>query len=123
QDAAPIRPKTMNYIHSPSVFNMFNNLVQSFMKDKMKQRVHMHGDDMESLYKEIPKEILPKDYGGDNMSIAELTAYWKKKCEDRRDFLIATSKMRSDESKRSGKPKTSDELFGIEGSFRKLNVD
>ncbi|XP_046459137.1 retinol-binding protein pinta-like isoform X2 [Daphnia pulex] len=123
QDAAPIRPKTMNYIHSPSVFNMFNNLVQSFMKDKMKQRVHMHGDDMESLYKEIPKEILPKDYGGDNMSIAELTAYWKKKCEDRRDFLIANSKMRSDESKRPGKPKTSDELFGIEGSFRKLNVD
>jgi hypothetical protein len=33
----------------------------------------MHGDDLESLYKEIPKEILPKDYGGENSSIAELT--------------------------------------------------
>ena len=50
-------------------------------------------------------------------------AIWKKKCEDRREFLIAQSKMKSDESRRPGRPKTSDELFGIEGSFRKLNVD
>jgi hypothetical protein len=28
---------------------------------------------MESLYKEIPQEILPKEYGGQNTSIAELT--------------------------------------------------
>nr|CAG4636928.1 EOG090X04DJ [Ceriodaphnia reticulata]SVE72871.1 EOG090X04DJ [Ceriodaphnia reticulata] len=85
--------------------------------------MRVHGDDYESLYKEISKEVLPKDYGGENMSIAELTAYWKKKCEDNREFLIAQSKMKSDESKRPGRPKTSDELFGIEGSFRKLNVD
>lgn len=35
--------------------------------------MRMHADNYESLYKEIPKEILPKDYGGENMSIAELT--------------------------------------------------
>lgn len=28
---------------------------------------------MESLYKEIPKSVLPKDYGGDNLSVAEIT--------------------------------------------------
>ena len=32
---------------------------------------------MESLHKEISKDILPKDYGGDNMSLAELTGELK----------------------------------------------
>lgn len=35
--------------------------------------MRVYGDDLESLYKEVPKYVLPKDYGGDNMSIAELT--------------------------------------------------
>ncbi len=51
------------------------------------------------------------------------TVYWKKKLEDNRDFLLQQEKYRSDESKRPGKPKTTEEIFGIEGSFRKLNVD
>ncbi|XP_057368645.1 alpha-tocopherol transfer protein-like [Daphnia carinata] len=123
EDASPIRPKSLNYIHTSSIFNTINNMMSSLMNDKIKQRMRVHGDDMESLYKEIPKSILPTDYGGDNVSLDEITAYWKKKCEDRRDFLITQSKIKSDESKRPGRPKTSDELFGIEGSFRKLNVD
>ena len=109
-----------------------------------RKQMRVHGENYESLYKEVSKEVVPKDYGGDNMSLAELTSkfkkeklittnsinsflnnavYWKKKCEDHRDYLIAQSKIKSDEAKRPGKPKTSDELFGIEGSFRKLNVD
>ena len=32
---------------------------------------------MESLHKEISKNILPKVYGGDNMSLAELTGELK----------------------------------------------
>jgi hypothetical protein len=35
-------------------------------------KLHIHGDDMESLYKEIPQKILPKEYGGENSTMAEL---------------------------------------------------
>lgn len=34
--------------------------------------MHFHGD-MESLYKEVPKSVLPIEYGGDNMSLDEIT--------------------------------------------------
>lgn len=50
--------------------------------------------------------------------------YWKNKVEANRDLLLREEKTnKADESKRAGRPKTSRELFGIEGSFRKLNVD
>jgi hypothetical protein len=39
QDAAPIRPKSMNYINNPSVMTLLNNLINSLMKEKMRKRV------------------------------------------------------------------------------------
>ena len=39
--------------------------------------MRVHGDDYESLYKEISKNVLPKDYGGDGMSLVELTGIYK----------------------------------------------
>lgn len=37
----------------------------------------IHGDSYDSLHKEITKNILPKDYGGDGQSLAELTGISK----------------------------------------------
>ena len=89
-------------------------------------QVKVHGTDFESLYKEVPKALLPSDYGGYGVSMAELTgntfkrfnlnefnlqmneAHWKQKVEENRLFLMEQEKYRSDETKRPGKPKTAD---------------
>jgi hypothetical protein len=36
-------------------------------------QLKVHGSDFESLYKEVPKAILPSDYGGEGPSTAQLT--------------------------------------------------
>lgn len=39
------------------------------------------------------------------------------------DWFLADASSGVDEKKRPGKPKTSQDLFGLEGSFRQLTVD
>ena len=50
-------------------------------------------------------------------------AYWKNRVERGAKLLARLEKFKADESKRPGNPKTTKELFGIEGSFRKLEID
>ena len=58
------------------------------------------------------------------MSKLKFADMWKKKAEENRDFLMESEKnLRVDESRRLGKAKTVQDIFGIEGSFRKLTVD
>ncbi|CAL4095895.1 unnamed protein product [Meganyctiphanes norvegica] len=123
QDGYPMRPKGLNYINTPAAFDTVFSIFKSFMKEKMKKRIHIHGSDLESLHKQIPKDILPKEYGGTNGTVEEITKYWLEKVDAKRDWLLEDEKYKVDESKRPGKPKTTSDLFGIEGSFRKLNVD
>lgn len=79
---------------------------------------------MESLYKNIPKEMLPSEYGGEAGPIQNIIDQWEKKINDYRDyFLEEEANYGTDEKKRPGKPKSAETLFGIEGSFRKLEVD
>ena len=89
-----------------------------------------------------PAQVLPLEYGGSNGTIAELTAYWKvvpapdppqEEVTANREVLLTMSKYKTDEARRPGKPRQATEtrhsprshadLFGIEGSFRKLDID
>ncbi|XP_042230139.1 retinol-binding protein pinta-like isoform X1 [Homarus americanus] len=123
QEGYPLRPKGVNYINTPAAFDTVFNIMKSFMNEKIKRRTHIHGSDLDSLHKEVPKEVLPVEYGGTNGTIEDIKKYWLQRVDARRDWLIEDEQYGVDESKRPGKAKTSADLFGIEGSFRKLNVD
>lgn len=76
----------------------------------------MHGDSLESVYKCIPKKMLPTEYGGEAGSIQDIIDDWEKKLIDSKDYFIEIDKYRSNEAKRVREGVVS-------GSFRKLDVD
>lgn len=69
-------------------------------------------------------DILPNESGGKAGPQKELFAKQLKRMEEHRDWFIQEEKtQRIDESKRPGKAKSASDLFGVEGSFKKLEID
>ncbi|XP_046386011.1 retinol-binding protein pinta-like [Ischnura elegans] len=122
QDGYPFRPKKLLYLNVPQFFETVFNLFKSFANDKLQKRIRVHGD-VNSLYQDVPQKLLPKEHGGEAGSIEELSSNLKKQIESFRDWFIEDEKYGVDESKRPGKPKSYEDLFGVEGSFRQLAVD
>ena len=124
QDAYPSRPKALHFINMPPVIESVFKMVQNFQKQKMKERNHVHPmGDLSAMQADIGMDVLPKEYGGTNGSLEELTLYWAEMTEAKRDWLMEQSKYKTDEARRPGKPKSHADIFGIEGSFRKLEID
>jgi len=124
QDAYPARPKALHFINMPPVIESVYKMFEGFQKEKMRQRNHVHPKgDLSKMQEDVGLDILPKEYGGTNGTIDELTDYWMKRMEEKRDWLMEQTKFKTDETKRPGKPKLHSDIFGIEGSFRKLEID
>ena len=101
-----------------------SKMVSGFQKEKMKKRNHIHKEgDFSAMQEELGLEVLPREYGGTNSSLAELTEFWAGEMESRRDWLMDQPRYKTDEARRPGKPKSHSDIFGIEGSFRKLEID
>ncbi|XP_058066736.1 retinol-binding protein pinta-like [Anopheles bellator] len=123
QEASPLRQKGFHYINTPSSFELVFNMFKSFMSEKNRSRLYVHGSNLESLYEYVPKRLLPKEYGGEGSSLVDIGAVWEKKLVAYRQYFAEEDQYGTDERKRVGRPKTAETLFGMEGSFRQLEVD
>lgn len=66
---------------------------------------------------------MPNEYGGDAGPIARIADAWKAKVNSKANWFIDDLKYRTDESKRPGKPKADGNVFGTDGTFRKIELD
>lgn len=83
----------MHVINCTPVINKAMVLVKPFINTKLYNALKFHNiGSYDSLYKHVPREILPSDYGGDAQSMAELKQYWVEILADRHEFLIDDSR-------------------------------
>lgn len=64
QNCFPGRFKGIHIINEPAVFDILFALVKPFLSEKLKNRIHFHGENLQSLHEHIPPSILPAEFGG-----------------------------------------------------------
>ncbi|XP_047515366.1 alpha-tocopherol transfer protein-like [Pieris napi] len=123
EKALPVRMKSIHILNPPPGLETVLNLVKAFMSQKLKDRIFVYGQNLNSFHERFPQELLPEEYGGNNGTVQDLSDYWTHILESNRDWFLAEEEACSDESRRPENPKTTSSLFGVDGSFRKLDFD
>ncbi|KAB0797735.1 hypothetical protein PPYR_08728 [Photinus pyralis] len=124
QNGTPIRLKGMYATECPPIFQYVYEVCKLFFTKKLSDRMSIYAQtDCKEFYEKIPKHLMPEEYGGSNGSVKQLTVEWKRKVESYRDWLMKDEERKSNEDLRLGSPRTSSDVFGMEGSFRKLDID
>ncbi|KGL82031.1 Alpha-tocopherol transfer protein, partial [Tinamus guttatus] len=76
-DSFPLKVRGIHFINEPLFFHPVYALIKPFLTEKIRQRVHMHGNNyMESLTEHFPVSILPQEYGGEEASMEVLAEDW-----------------------------------------------
>lgn len=123
QEGLPVRLKGLHFTNSMAVMEIILNMMKPFIKKELMDILHIHKNN-ESLAKFLSIDLLPNESGGKAGPVAELHAKNIKHLEDNRDYFIEEERVkRVNESLRVGKGKTATDLFGVEGSFKKLDID
>lgn len=83
----------------------------------------MAHSNIESLYEYVPKDYLPKEYGGSAGSIEDILSYWETKLFQYRSYLMEEAQFGTNEKNRSVPSDLAQSIFGISGVFKKLEFD
>ncbi|KYQ54653.1 Clavesin-1 [Trachymyrmex zeteki] len=120
QNSTPMRHKETHLINVPNSIAKIIEFGMSILNDKLKSRVMIHRN-VQDLKEAVDPKILPKEYGGE-ISLSEMIDELKKKLKQKKDELKALDDMYIEISPKYYQ-EVNEELSGICGSFRKLEVD
>ncbi|XP_014294337.1 retinaldehyde-binding protein 1 [Halyomorpha halys] len=122
QNSLPMRHKSSHFLSLPSSANTIFEFFTSLLNEKLKKRIVIHKS-IEDLHQHIKKDILPKEYGG-TVSISDMTNKFKQDLMEKRQKLLDLDKLEIDLSKKEKLVQDfHDDMAGIAGSFRQLQVD
>ncbi|XP_077519320.1 alpha-tocopherol transfer protein-like [Amblyomma americanum] len=64
QDCYPVGVKAVYITSCPAIFHILFSITKTFMRNKLAQRVHVIGSEIEKLRGVVPSDMIPKEAGG-----------------------------------------------------------
>lgn len=137
------RHKSFHIVNVHPSLQFIANFALKHMPDKLRERVKFYSSFDE--LKDIEKDHLPQEYGG-KVPMKEMIEPWKQKLEEKRDFFLNYNNMKvnrvlypqpvlncvvetlkipliAEDLFEKASNCRDEELSGIQGSFRKLEID
>lgn len=89
QTSHPVRLTQLHVINCSPAVTKATMFIRPFLYAKLYNCLHFHqAGSFESLYKSVPREMLPLDYGGKAASMSELMKYYTGVLDNYRTFLM-----------------------------------
>ncbi|XP_073831497.1 alpha-tocopherol transfer protein-like [Musca autumnalis] len=86
--AYPDRMQAIHLINCPSYINKIVAFLKPFMSKALYEMIKCHTQGLDSLYETIPRDILPKEFGGNAGELAELSLQFRNKVSEMRAQLM-----------------------------------
>lgn len=122
QEALPVRIKGLVFINASSLIDQILGLIKPFLKKELHELIKVYKTP-DGLKEYLDTNLIPSDYGGTGKSLDEYSKDSLKMLKTYEKYLLEQEKRTVDETKRPGKAKNEAELFGVQGSFKKLDLD
>ncbi|XP_072934701.1 alpha-tocopherol transfer protein-like [Epargyreus clarus] len=124
QEAMFVKLKGLHFKNAPSFMDKILMIIKPFMKKELMDMLGVHIPGSKTLEEVIPLDALPKESGGKYKSRQECKEVVLEMIHAGEAYIKSENQKRVTESLRSGKPKTISDIFGgVEGSFKKLDID
>ncbi|KAK9738805.1 CRAL/TRIO domain [Popillia japonica] len=136
----PMRHKEVHVINAHPSMKFALDFGISLVSEKIKKRLYFYSSKEDMIKANIiERHVLPKEYGGE-MPMAEMIALWKEEIKAKQPMILAHDRMEVREELFSRQARIGavsalknknaincgsedDNIFGITGNFRKLEVD
>ncbi|XP_059047284.1 alpha-tocopherol transfer protein-like [Achroia grisella] len=124
QEAMLVKLKSVHFLNAPSFMDKLMMMLKPFMSKALADMVHIHQVGSDTLYKYVPKKAMPKNIGGDYKDYETIKNELLIRLKANQKFFDEEALRRVNQSLRPcGKATTVEDLFSIQGSFKKLDID
>ncbi|KAL4719294.1 hypothetical protein ACJJTC_005167 [Scirpophaga incertulas] len=115
--------KGVHFLNAPSFMDKLMMMLKPFLKKELLEMLHIHQVNSNTMDEFLPKKAFPKEEGGEYKDHATIRDETIKRFKANAEWIKEENKRRVNEALRPGKAKTVEDLFGIQGSFKKLDID
>ncbi|XP_063832815.1 uncharacterized protein LOC135081994 [Ostrinia nubilalis] len=117
------RIKGIHFISTSKLVEALVAMFKQILSGKVASRIYVHNS-LESLHEHVEKDVLPKDYGGDEMTLTEIHQLKLDTLttEEFMDYMKMMNAAGTNEAYRQA-DKYNEQVMGMPGSFRTLRVD